>query len=165
MKQTFYTQIEVPNFGTFLALSDGQALTGLYIIGQKYIPTKDNSWQHAPNLPIFTALATQFQEFLGGSRKTFDIPYRFAHGTPFQQKVWQALTQIPYGQTTSYGALAQSLGFPKSVRAVGAAIGRNPFLVFVPCYRVIGKHGELTGFAAGLKLKASLLNLESQSVG
>lgn len=165
MKQTYYTEFEVSAFGTLVALSDGQALTGLYVIGQKHAPQKDSSWQHAPELPLFATLTTQLQEFCSGNRKQFDIPYRFAWGTPFQQKVWQALTQIAYGQTTNYGSLAKSLGLSKSARAVGSAIGRNPLLVVVPCHRVVGKNGALTGFAAGLELKASLLNLESQSAG
>lgn len=165
MKLTYYTQIEVPKFGTFLALSDGQALTGLYVAGQKYAPSKNDYWQYDPQRPLFAKLSTQLHEFLSGARSNFDIPYRFAQGTPFQQKVWQALTQIPYGQTTSYGALAKLLDMQKSTRAIGAAIGRNPFLVLVPCHRVVGKNGALTGFAAGLELKASLLNLESRNVG
>ncbi len=165
MEQTYYAEFKVSNFGIMLALSDGQSLTGLYVIGQKHAPQKDNFWQHAPELPIFVTLATQLQEFCSGNRKQFNIPYRFAWGTPFQNKVWQALAQIAYGQTTSYGSLAKSLGFSKSARAVGSAIGRNPLLVIVPCHRVVGKNGALTGFAAGLELKASLLNLESRSAG
>lgn len=161
MKPTYYTQIEVPNFGTFLALSDGQALTGLYVAGQKYEPRKDSSWRRAPELPLFAKLSTQLHEFLGGKRQTFDISYCFAFGTPFQQKIWHALAQIPYGQTTSYGSVAQSLGISKSVRAVGAAIGRNPLLVVIPCHRVVGKDGKLTGFAAGIDKKRLLLELES----
>lgn len=164
MTQTLYTNIELSRFGTILALSDGQALTGLYVVGQKHVPAQDGSWQYAQDLPVFAALETQLQEFLGGKRRQFDIPCRFVCGTPFQQKVWQALTQIPYGQKTSYGSLAQSLGMPKSVRAVGAAIGRNPLLVLVPCHRVVGSTGSLTGFAAGLELKASLLELEFRSL-
>lgn len=162
MKPTYYTEIEIPNFGTFLALSDGRSLTGLSITGQKYEPKKDSSWQHAPELPLFATLATQLQEVLAGRRRQFDISYCFARGTSFQQKVWQALAQIPYGKTTSYSALAQTLGIPKSTRAVGAAIGRNPFLVLVPCHRVIGKSGDLGGFAAGLERKRTLLELESK---
>lgn len=165
MEQTYYTEFKVSNFGIMLALSDGQSLTGFYVIGQKHAPQKDNFWQHAPELPIFVMLATQLQEFCSGNRKQFNIPYRFAQGTPFQQKVWQALAQISYGQTTNYGSLAKSLGLSKSARAVGTAIGRNPLLVIVPCHRVVGKNGALTGFAAGLELKASLLNLESRSAG
>jgi methylated-DNA-[protein]-cysteine S-methyltransferase len=165
MEPIFFTHFELPALGTFLALSDGQALTGLYTVDQKYVPQKNGSWQHAPELPLFATLATQLQEFCSGNRKQFDIPYHFTYGTPFQQKVWHALTKIPCGQTTSYSALAKSLDMPKGARAVGVAIGRNPLLVIVPCHRVVGKNGTLTGFAAGLELKASLLNLESQSAG
>lgn len=160
MKLTYYTQIEVPKFGTFLALSEGQALTGLYTVDQKYVPQKDSSWQYAPELPLFVTLATQLQEFWSGNRKRFDIPHCFAWGTPFQKKVWHALAQIPYGQTTTYGSLAHTLGAPNATRAVGAAIGRNPLLVIVPCHRVVGMNGELTGFAAGIDKKRCLLKIE-----
>ena len=159
MKPTYYTQIEVPKFGIFVALSDGQVLTGIYVIGQKYAPSKTDAWRYTPELSLFAQLSTEVHEFFSGKRHRFDVPYRFVCGTPFQQKIWHALAQIPYGKTTCYSALAQTLGIPQSTRAVGAAIGRNPLLVLIPCHRVVGKR-DLGGFAAGVSKKRLLLDLE-----
>ena len=99
-------------------------------------------------------------EFLDGQRKEFTAATAL-HGTPFQQSVWQALLEIPFGETVSYSTIAERIGNPKAVRAVGTAIGANPMLIIVPCHRVIGKNGSLTGFRGGLEMKAHLLNLES----
>ena len=101
----------------------------------------------------------QMQEYLSGDRKIFDLKLN-SKGTPFQQKVWQALLTIPYGETTSYQAIAEQVGSPKAVRAVGAANGKNPIGIIVPCHRVIGKSGKLTGYAGGLSRKSWLLNIE-----
>lgn len=101
----------------------------------------------------------QLQEYFAGKRKTFSLPLDM-RGTPFQNDVWEALLAIPYGETKSYGQLAKQLGNPKAVRAVGAANGRNPISIVVPCHRVIGASGKLTGFAGGLDTKAHLLDLE-----
>lgn len=113
----------------------------------------------APN--VITAQAVnQLTEYFAGQRRTFDLPLA-AKGTTFQQHVWQLLRDIPYGQTASYSDIAQRLGKPKAVRAVGAANGRNPISIIVPCHRVIGADGSLTGYAGGLARKSQLLNLEN----
>jgi methylated-DNA-[protein]-cysteine S-methyltransferase len=100
-------------------------------------------------------------EYLQGQRKSFTVPFDF-HGTPFQVAVWNALCEIPYGQTKSYSDIAKHIQNPASVRAVGAAIGANPILITIPCHRVIGKNGALTGYRGGLDMKTTLLQLERE---
>ncbi|WP_172370854.1 methylated-DNA--[protein]-cysteine S-methyltransferase [Sporosarcina jiandibaonis] len=104
--------------------------------------------------------AKELIEFLDGQRRDFTAATAL-YGTPFQQSVWQALLQIPFGETVSYSTIAERIGNPKAVRAVGTAIGANPMLIIVPCHRVIGKNGSLTGFRGGLEMKSQLLELES----
>ncbi|MBN3520017.1 methylated-DNA--[protein]-cysteine S-methyltransferase [Algoriphagus lutimaris] len=101
----------------------------------------------------------QLDEYLSGKRKVFDLPLDLK-GTDFQKSVWQAVNEIPFGQTTTYMKLSQKLGNPAAIRAVGAAIGANPILVIVPCHRIIGTNGQLTGYAGGLERKQALLELE-----
>lgn len=104
----------------------------------------------------------QLQEYFAGDRKDFDLPLQF-DGTEFQVKVLKALQKIPYGETVSYGEIARRIGKPKAVRAVGAANGRNPIPIVVPCHRVIGSSGDLTGFGGGLDTKEALLRLEAEN--
>ena len=101
----------------------------------------------------------QLDEYFAGTRTEFAFPYRL-HGTPFQEKVWEALRQIPYGETRSYKDIARAIGHPKAFRAVGMANNRNPILIAIPCHRVIGAGGRLTGYAWGLERKKALLDLE-----
>ncbi len=103
----------------------------------------------------------QLTEYLKGERKTFDLPLN-PHGTEFQKRVWKALCEIPYGETRCYKQIAESIGNPKAVRAVGMANNRNPLLIVVPCHRVIGTDGKLVGYAAGLDKKEFLLRLEAK---
>jgi methylated-DNA-[protein]-cysteine S-methyltransferase len=114
--------------------------------------------------PILLETQRQLDEYFAGERRQFSVPLDFA-GTHFQRRVWGALLTIPYGETRSYGEIAQQIGSPLAVRAVGAANGRNPISIIAPCHRVIGANGKLTGFAGGLETKARLLELESQSTG
>jgi len=108
-------------------------------------------------------VARQLAEYFAGERRTFEV--RLApHGTPFQLRVWERLRAIPYGRTTSYGRLAADLGMPGAARAVGAAAGRNPIAIIVPCHRLIGAGGALTGYAGGLEVKRMLLELEARGV-
>ena len=114
--------------------------------------------------PVLTETEHQLTEYFAGKRKTFTVKLDF-NGTDFQKSVWQALLEIPFGQTRSYGDIAKSLGNAKAMRAVGAANGRNPISIIAPCHRVIGSAGQLTGFAGGLDVKARLLGLERGEIG
>jgi len=111
------------------------------------------------SFPIFQSVKEQLDRYFAGEAVQFDVPIA-ATGTPFQQSVWHALTTIPYGETWSYAQLADAIGNPKAVRAVGLANGKNPVSVIVPCHRVIGKNGKLTGYAGGIERKQRLLAIE-----
>ena len=113
--------------------------------------------------PLSRRCREQLEEYFAGKRKTFDLPLDPA-GTPFQRAVWQALRAIPYGQTCSYADIAARIGRPKACRAVGMANHRNPIAILIPCHRVIGKKGSLTGYAGGLEIKERLLELEREIV-
>jgi methylated-DNA-[protein]-cysteine S-methyltransferase len=113
-----------------------------------------------PNHPLLLETARQLREYFSASRRTFDLPLEF-HGTDFQRRAWSALLTIPYGETRSYGQMAEQIGSPTAVRAIGAANGRNPISIIAPCHRVIGMNGDLTGFGGGLDAKAYLLSLEA----
>lgn len=112
-----------------------------------------------PDHPVLMKVAIQLREYFAGQRKDFDLPLA-PFGTEFQHKVWNELRRIPFGKTASYGEQAQKIGQPRAIRAVGTANGRNPIAIVVPCHRVIGKNGSLTGFAGGLPNKKFLLTLE-----
>lgn len=119
------------------------------------------TWQNQPEHSLLQLAARQLDEYLAGQRQQFDLPLDL-RGTPFQQKVWQALQTIPYGATSHYGALAEQIGNPKAARPLGAANGRNPISIVVPCHRVIGANGDLVGYAGGLERKKTLLALEAR---
>ena len=138
-------------------------LVGLWFDGQRHLPAQldgPGAWPATDAHPVLREAARQLQEYLGGTRTCFDLSLDLRGGTPFQQAVWRALCTIPRGRTTSYLAIAQALGKPSAVRAVGAAVGRNPVSVAVPCHRVLGSDGNLTGYAGGLERKRALLRLE-----
>ena len=118
--------------------------------------------QHDTGHPILVLTETQLKEYFAGRRTTFSIPLDM-RGTRFQKQVWEALQRIPFGETRAYGQIAAQLGSPSAARAVGAANGRNPISIVVPCHRVIGSSGKLTGFAGGLEAKAHLLGLEDNA--
>ncbi|MFH0780924.1 MAG: methylated-DNA--[protein]-cysteine S-methyltransferase [Pseudomonadota bacterium] len=122
------------------------------------IPT---TWQK--NEACFAEALRQLKEYFAGSRREFQLPIA-PHGTPFQKRVWQELCKIPYGETASYGAIAKKIGNPKACRAVGMANNKNPIPIIIPCHRIIGKDGSLTGFGGGLTVKKQLLDLERQSL-
>lgn len=127
-----------------------------FLEGERPLPIQDEWQQDAAALAPYLA---EFREYFAGERQGFTLPLA-AKGTEFQQAVWQALCDIPYGETCSYGEIARRIGRPKAVRAVGAANGRNPLSIIVPCHRVIGQNGSLTGYAGGLAIKQALLKLE-----
>lgn len=149
--------------GTVRLAATPLGLCGLWFDGQRHLPAPldgPSAWAQAPHHPLLREAAAQLLQYLHGERTQFALPLDLAWGTPFQQAVWRALRHIPLGQTTSYGALAHAVGRPAAVRAVGAAVGRNPLSVVVPCHRVLGQNGSLTGYAGGLERKAALLRLE-----
>ena len=117
---------------------------------------------YQPDHPILLATQNQLQEYLGGERKSFDLRFDL-RGTEFQEKAWLALASIPYGATTTYGDQAALLGRPKAARAVGAANGRNPISIILPCHRVVGASGHLVGFAGGLDTKKQILAFEKEN--
>lgn len=153
--------------GPVLLLAGPQGLAGLWFDGQRHHPTSERiaQWTAAPNDPLLREAAHQLDAYfgadLGATGHAFDLPLDLGAGTDFQQAVWRALLSIPTGHTCSYRTLAQQIGRPLAVRAVGAAVGRNPLSIVVPCHRVVGSDGGLTGYAGGLDRKRALLRLES----
>lgn len=154
----YSTRIDSPLGGITLAATD-QGLAGAWFEHQRHWPDT-RGWQTDDAHPVLCQAAVQLADYFAGRRDSFDLPLDLSHGTAFQQSVWQALRAIPAGQTTSYGALSAGVGKPAAVRAVGAAVGRNPISVIVPCHRVLGADGSLTGYAGGLERKTALLELE-----
>ncbi|MFB8032378.1 methylated-DNA--[protein]-cysteine S-methyltransferase [Streptomyces sp. NPDC056004] len=137
----------------------GVALASLSLPGQKGAAVVRDGWVRAPE--AFAGIAAQLREYFAGRLTRFDIAYADGVGTDFQRRVWTALDAVPYGETVSYGQIAERIGTPGAgVRAVGTAIGRNPLLVVRPCHRVIGSDGALRGYAGGLERKERLLRLE-----
>ncbi|RYF39993.1 MAG: methylated-DNA--[protein]-cysteine S-methyltransferase [Comamonadaceae bacterium] len=118
------------------------------------------AWPAAPDHPVLKKVIRQLTDYFAGKRTQFDVPLDLAYGTAFQQSVWQALLKIPAGGTASYSEVSVRIGKPAAVRAVGAAVGRNPVSIIVPCHRVMGAGGALTGYAGGLHRKSALLKLE-----
>lgn len=138
-----------------MALEGESALTRLWL--PNALPDDRGREEESP---LLRAARTQLLEYLSGARRSFDLPLDPA-GTAFQRSVWEALAAIPYGQTRTYGEIAAAVGRPRAVRAVGQANHVNPLPIFIPCHRVVGKNGALTGYAGGLDLKRALLALES----
>jgi len=147
--------------GEILLVADaaGDALCGLYLARQKYFPPDASRWTQRPSLPLFRDVAAQLREYFGGTRRHFDVPLA-PSGTPFQRIVWREIAKVPFGETITYAELARRCGRPDAVRAAGAATGRNPITVIIPCHRIMGSGGALTGYAGGLDRKRTLLALE-----
>lgn len=152
------TTVATP-LGPVLLARTAHGLAGAWFEGQKAHPGTLPA-RRADDDALLVAAGRQLAEYFAGRREDFDIALDLDHGTAFQRAVWQALRRIARGATTSYGALARELGVPAATRAVGAAIGRNPLSVIVPCHRVVGSDGGLTGYAGGLARKQALLRLE-----
>ncbi len=144
--------------GRLMLTSDGMALTGLYTEPSRKAQSTDG-WAEDAGIKPLAATARQLSEYFAGIRREFDLPLRL-QGTEFQTRVWHELLEIPYGVTFSYGQLAKRLGNPNAARAVGLANGRNPISIVVPCHRVIGADGSLTGYGGGLERKCWLLEHE-----
>ena len=152
--------------GPLLLAATERGLSGLWFEDQRHLPPWLATRAPAPATehPVLAATTRQLLGYFAGERDCFELPLDFA-GTEFQQKVWQALLTIPFGETRSYSQIAQQIGSPKAVRAVGAANGRNPIAIVVPCHRVIGADGKLTGYAGGLDRKIWLLQHEQRVAG
>lgn len=153
----YYTTLETP-VGKLLLTADASALTGVYFADRHAL---DNAWVEAPNQAVLVQAATQLMEYFSSKRDSFELPLA-ASGTEFQRQVWQALRAIPYGETRSYADIAKAIGRPLAVRAVGAANGANPISIIIPCHRVVGSNGRLTGYAGGMERKQQLLALEGR---
>ncbi|MGW3992772.1 methylated-DNA--[protein]-cysteine S-methyltransferase [Amycolatopsis sp. NPDC004772] len=145
--------------GPLTLVAEGAALCGLYMVDQRHRPDELTFGTHDPGAGIFDRAETELKEYFAGQRHEFDVPLTFV-GTPFQQSVWAQLRKIPYGTTISYGQLADRLGNPAASRAVGLANGKNPIGIIVPCHRVVGSTGSLTGYGGGLERKRYLLDFE-----
>jgi methylated-DNA-[protein]-cysteine S-methyltransferase len=148
--------------GRMLATAEDNALTGLYFIGQRYFPERTEGWREDGEARPFGALQRQLDEYFSGARLLFDVPLNPGgrRGTPFQRAVWDAIAAVPFGATATYSALAARCGRPSAARASGAATGRNPISLVIPCHRIMGSNGALTGYAGGLERKRALLAFE-----
>jgi methylated-DNA-[protein]-cysteine S-methyltransferase len=159
------TRIHSP-LGDMLLAATNAGLAGAWFTDQRHRPEAldfknvPHAWPVQDSHPTLREAARQLAEFFSGKRKTFELRLDINGGTLFQQSVWRALLKIPYGQTTSYGSISRQIGNPTALRAVGSAVGRNPLSLVVPCHRVLGGDGSLTGYAGGLHRKTALLELE-----
>jgi len=161
-----WTHMDSP-VGPLLLAASGAGLHAIEFATARHPVRRDASWRKASDAGSHLLLRraqNQLEEYFAGTRRVFDLPLA-AQGTPFQRQVWQALAGIPYGQTLSYAELAARVQRPRAVRAVGAANGRNPLPIVLPCHRVIGADGSLTGFGGGLPIKQFLLQLEGAIPG
>lgn len=166
MNQTLYY--------TFLPMLDRLYTVATTELGLAYVGPDDGdlteldyyfkNHTYIEDTQINNEAVAQLTEYINEQRHEFDLTLDLSHGTPFQQSVWHALLEIAYGDTTNYGTIASAIQNPKAIRAVGGAIGRNPISIIVPCHRVIGKNGKLTGYNGGLDVKVKLLDLESSSL-
>ena len=156
--RVFYTRIASP-VGPLLLAGDGDGLRRVSFESSRRFVAPATGWIEDDK--PFSQVMEQLDAYFAGKLKKFNLPLALA-GTPFQLSVWRGLTTIPYGETISYGQLATRIGNPKAVRAVGSANGSNPLPIIIPCHRVIGSNGNLTGFGGGLPIKKQLLALESK---
>jgi methylated-DNA-[protein]-cysteine S-methyltransferase len=161
MKTVYYDLIST-SLGSMLLASDGDGLSGAWFEGQRYEPSRGPSWERRTDLPLLVRAGVELSEYFAGARTTFTLPLSPA-GTAFQREVWGAIAAIPYAETAAYRDLASRIGRPASIRAAGAATGRNPLSIIVPCHRVVGADGTLTGYAGGLERKRALLALERKA--
>ncbi|MEF9876905.1 MAG: methylated-DNA--[protein]-cysteine S-methyltransferase [Gordonibacter sp.] len=154
--------------GPLAVASDGDALVGLWLDGQKYFESTLGAFEQCPDLPVLTQARAWLDRYFAGEEPG-PIPAVAPRGTAFRQRVWAMLADIPYGKLVTYGELAQRIaeqtGSRTSARAVGGAVGHNPISIILPCHRVVGSGGSLTGYAGGLQKKIALLKLEGVDLG
>lgn len=158
----YFTEVSTP-LGKFILLSDGKRITGAWFSGQKYAPALSRDGTSQRELPVFEKARRWLTVYFSG-RNPGTVPPISFQGSPFRERVWRELANIPYGTLTTYGKIARKLeettGDRVSAQAVGGAVGHNPIVLFLPCHRVVGADGSLTGFAGGLDRKRALLQLE-----
>jgi len=154
----YYDTFESPH-GRMLLVATEEGISGVYFNRQKYFPAKDRRWQRAPDHAPLKQARRELAEYFAGKRRRFEVALD-PEGTPYQRSVWKAISRVGFGKTMTYGMLAAKAGRPGSARAAGAATGRNPIGIIVPCHRIMGADGSLTGYAGGLARKRALLALE-----
>jgi methylated-DNA-[protein]-cysteine S-methyltransferase len=160
MASVAYTQIESP-VGPLLLVADEAGLRQILFVNGRHSARPDPAWKQDA-APLHTTIS-QLRSYFASEREDFDLPLA-PEGTPFQLEVWRRLSEIPYGETISYGELARRIGNPQASRAVGLANGSNPIPIVIPCHRVIGSNGKLTGYGGGLPIKEKLLALEKKQL-
>jgi methylated-DNA-[protein]-cysteine S-methyltransferase len=154
----YYDYYQSPR-GRMLLVADDKALTGVYFTGQKYQPCIEKEWKRDGEHRPLRQAKRELAEYFSGTRSRFTVKIA-PHGTPFQRAIWKAIASVGFGRTIAYAELARRAGRPGSARAAGAATGRNPIGIIVPCHRIVGSNGSLTGYAGGLAKKRALLTLE-----
>jgi methylated-DNA-[protein]-cysteine S-methyltransferase len=158
---TYTSTLKTP-LGPITVAAENEALIGLWFFNQKYYPrSRRSEWIDKPDYPLFISLDAWLHDYFSGKNPKLDFKLD-PRGTVFQKRVWKMLLKIPYGKTSTYGAIAKALGAEKnsSARAVGGAVGHNPISILIPCHRVIGASGNITGYAGGIDKKMALLQLE-----
>ncbi len=155
-----YARIATP-LGGILAAAEQGAIIGLWFEGQKYFPDISR-WRENAASPLIVRCRKQLDEYFAGKRNRFDLPLA-PHGTTYQQRIWREIAAIPFGKTLTYAELAKRAGNGEAARAAGAATGRNPLSIVIPCHRVVGAKGALIGYAGGLDRKTKLLGFEGGS--
>jgi methylated-DNA-[protein]-cysteine S-methyltransferase len=157
----YYDYYDSPH-GRMLLVASDSAVTAVYFVGQKYAATPQKDWKRDGAVTPLRQARRELDEYFAGKRRRFDVSLE-PEGTPFQRAVWKAIAAVRFGETITYGELAKRAGRPGSARAAGAATGRNPIGIIVPCHRIVGSDGSLTGYAGGLKKKRALLELEGRA--
>jgi methylated-DNA-[protein]-cysteine S-methyltransferase len=157
----YYDYYQSPR-GRILLVADDRALRGVYFANQKYHPRIDKKWKRTDEHEPLCRAKRELSEYFDGKRTHFTVKIA-PQGTPFQRAVWKAIAGVRFGQTIAYAELAVRAGYPGSARAAGAATGRNPIGIIVPCHRIVGSDGSLTGYAGGLAKKRALLALEGRA--
>lgn len=157
----YYDFHECP-YGRMLLVADEDGLCGVYFDGQKHLRMIEPQWRRDTGHPTLRQAKRELAEYFGGGRKRFEIALA-PEGTPFQRSVWKAISTVGFGHTITYAELARRAGHAGSARAAGAATGRNPIGIIVPCHRIVGSDGSLTGYAGGIDIKRALLALEAKN--
>lgn len=157
----YYSSNYTSPIGEMLIVSDGEAICGVWFCGQKHFPSSiDKDISKRDDLAIFADVKKWFDDYFNGLNPEIDFKLK-PEGSDFRKKVWKILSEIPYGETLTYGEIASELSDSMSAQAVGGAVGHNPIAILIPCHRVLGAGGKLTGYAGGIDRKIALLNIEN----